>query len=324
MRANMQHYAPYLGWIDHQKEHMKETLIRWANINSHAMNLEGLTLQLNALKEQFSSLNGQMQELTLPPFQYIDAHGNSVSTPLGKALHITKRQNAKLRFFFSGHMDTVYGKNSSFQKVEQVSQERLVGPGVADMKGGLVILLTALEAFEKSPYAADVGLEILITPDEEIGSPGSKSILERAAKRNHFGFVFEPSFADGAFVSERGGSMNCTLVVRGKSAHAGRDFNEGRSAIYAIAPLIIALEKLNTPEAIVNVGTIAAGGHTANVVPDLAIAKVNLRAKEIEAMQTLKNAVQELVKKHNNREGITIELHEGICRMPKKMNAATE
>ena len=320
----MQHYDPYLQWIDHQKEHMINLVTAWSNINSHSMNLEGLAKQLEALKEQFSLLGGELQELTLPPFQHIDSEGNTISEPLRKALLIIKRPNAKVRLLLSGHMDTVYHKNSPFQKAKKVDETKISGPGVTDMKGGLVILLTALQALEKSPYASEIGWEVLITPDEEIGSPGSKSVLERSAKRNQIGLVFEPSFPDGAIISERAGSVNLTLIVRGKAAHAGRDFDKGASAIYAIAPLILELEALNSKDLTVNVGELSSG-HSFNIVPDLAIAKINIRSHSKDAIEQAIDKIESLIKRlKEGKTGISMELHKGSVRLPKLMDAETE
>lgn len=319
----MQHYEPFLQWIDHQKDHMIELVTAWSEINSHSLNNEGLSQMLSALKTRFSQLNGEMQELTLTPSTHIDEQGNIVPHTLGKALFISKRPNAKVRFLFSGHMDTVYGKNSSFQKTKRKDKETLIGPGVADMKGGLVILLTALEAFEKSPYATDIGWEIIITPDEEIGSPGSKTILERAAKQHHLGFVFEPSFPDGAIVSERAGSANMTIIAKGKAAHTGRDFQKGRSALFAIAPLIVELEAMNSKDLIVSVGSLHSGT-SYNIVPDLAIAKVNIRAHDTAIMKAAKEKIAALIKRYGDKEGIKLELHEGTSRLPKKVDPHTE
>src|SRR5574338_328765 len=171
----MQHYLPYLNWIDTRQSFMKDLVIAWGNINSHAMNRDGLAIQLSALKESFQDLGGTMQEVELAPYTAIDEHGRKIERPLGHALIIKKRPKAPLQILFSGHMDTVYSQTSTFQKVSESAPGTILGPGVCDMKGGLVVLLTALQAFEKSPYAKEIGWEIIINPDEEIGSPGSST-----------------------------------------------------------------------------------------------------------------------------------------------------
>ena len=323
----MQYYEPFLQWIDHQKERMYALVENWSNINTSSKNIQGLSQQLEVLKESFKELSGNIQELCLPQSKSVDAYGNLITEPLGKALFITKRHEAKTSVFLSGHMDTVFPVDSPFQKAVKVNHNKLIGPGVADMKGGLVILLFALLAFEKSPFASQIGWEVLITPDEEIGSPGSKSIFERAAKRNAFGLIFEPSFPDGSLVSDRGGSMNMVVVVKGKAAHAGRNYHQGKSALFAIAPFISELEQLNQNNSkspcIVNVGHLQSG-YGFNIVPDLAICKINLRTDLPDIMKTTKHKIYHLAEKIAAREGITIELHEITERPPKIFDTQTD
>lgn len=331
----MEQYLPYLNWIDHQQHHMKELVISLCNINSHTMNYKGLEEVLKELKKAFEVLKGEMKEVELAPRTIVDEHGKIVQVPLGKALHITKRPNAPIKMLFAGHMDTVYPKNSTFQHVVEQDGVRLLGPGVADMKGGLVVLLTALQAVEKSPYAANIGWEIIINPDEEIGSPGSSSLYKEAAQRNHLALLFEPAHADGAIVSSRAGSMKLTVIVRGRAAHAGRDFAKGRSALFAIAPLIVDLEKLNTlkpdgdevqnfeDQVIVNCGELTAGsGH--NVVPELAILRINVRANNPQLLSATKERIESLIKKHQVRDGIFMELHDDGINPPKMVDYGTE
>ena len=197
--------------------------------------------------------------------------------PLGQAIAITKRPKAPLRILLNIHLDTVYPPDSSFQAVrEEVGT--LHGPGVADAKGGLAVMLTALEALERSPNAERIGWRVLLNPDEEIGSPGSASLLADTARDCQFGLLFEPALPDGALVNRRRGSGNFSIIVRGRAAHVGRDFEAGRSALVAAAKISLQLHSLNQslPGVTLNVGAIDGGG-PANVVPDLAICRINIR-----------------------------------------------
>ncbi|MCE5294773.1 MAG: hydrolase [Chlamydiales bacterium] len=330
----MDQYLPYLQWIDHQRKTMKDLCIAWGNINSHTLNIEGLEAQMKALKTSFQALDAEMKEIDLKPYTVVNEHGLSTHRSLGKALHIRKRPDAPVQILFAGHMDTVYPKHSTFQKVVDQDDVRLHGPGVCDMKGGLVVLLMALQAVEKSPYAQNIGWEIIINPDEEIGSPGSREIFKEAAPRHHLGLLFEPSHSDGSIVSSRAGSMKLSVVVKGKSAHAGRDFAKGRSSLFAVAPLIVDLEALNTlqpngdevqnfdDQVIVNCGELHAGSGF-NVVPDLAILRINVRASKPEVMAATKAKITELVQKHSARDGIWMELHDDGASPPKVQDEGT-
>ena len=162
--------------------------------------------------------------------------------------------------------------------MHRLDDNRIQGPGVTDAKGGLLVMLKALEAFERSPWANELGWEALINPDEEIGSPGSKLLLEKAARTNDIGLVFEPSLSDGNLVGSRRGSGNFVVMVKGRAAHAGREPHIGRNAINALAEFVVQLNSL-PPGALgltLNVGYIEGGGPV-NVVPDRAICKFNVR-----------------------------------------------
>ncbi|MBA3722607.1 MAG: hydrolase [Parachlamydiaceae bacterium] len=320
----MNQYLPYLEWISNQQEIMTESVKRWAAINSWSDNINGLQQMASTLSKEFECLESEIKLHPLPLQKIINAQGQFVTRPLGKAISIKKRPNAKIQILLAGHMDTVYPPTDPFQNVIQKG-ENLHGPGVADMKGGLVILLTTLQALERSPFASSIGWEVIINPDEEIGSPGSYSLYQEAAKRNDVGLIFEPSFSDGAFVSARKGSANYSIVVKGKSAHAGRDFHQGRSAIYAISHFIHMLEKLpkDLPTTTINVGYIQ-GGSVPNIVPDLSVCRLNVRSNTANEMIKTRQYIDELILDCERREGIQFTLIEDSNRLPKPFDAKTE
>lgn len=185
------------------------------------------------------------------------------------------------------------------------------------MKGGLVVMLTALKVLEKHPDSEGIGWEVIINPDEEIGSIGSEPLFIEAAGRCHLGLVFEPSFSDGAIVSSRKGSMNVTVVAKGKAAHSGRDFDKGKNAILALAHFLTRVNHLNnTLKGIsINPGHISGGGPV-NIVPELAICRLNLRALDIEDFLHLREDLQHNIDK-NDVEGVQLSLHIDHARAPK-------
>src|SRR4051812_42516018 len=144
----MQTHTPILEWIDGQRQVMCDRVVRWANVNSGTTNLAGLRRMLAELREDFAVLGGDVREEAVAPAVSIDANGREVSVPLGNALRIVKRPDAARRVFAAIHMDTVYPEDHSFQTVTQEGSDKLRGPGVADAKGGLAVMLTALEALE--------------------------------------------------------------------------------------------------------------------------------------------------------------------------------
>lgn len=321
---DMTDYLPHLQWIDGQESRMIDLLIRWANVNSGTQNLQGLNEVLALLEEEFSQLSGESERITLEPQQLEDSAGTSVQVPLGSALLIRKRATAPLRLLLCCHMDTVYTADHPFQRAVRIDDKILRGPGVTDAKGGIVVMLAALQAFERSPWAEKVGWEVLINPDEEIGSPGSAPLLIQAAKRNHLGLVFEPSLPDGNLVGARKGSGNFTAIARGKAAHAGRNPKLGRNAIDALARFIVGFASLgDSGDAITtNVGYIQGGGPV-NVVPDRAVCRFNVRVMTTDNQRAFEDGLKRLSPEINRIDGISLELHGGFTRPPKPLDAKT-
>ncbi len=307
-----------LDWIASQQAQMETQLERLVNINSYTENLEGLKRMADELEAAFKPLKAEMARLLLPPRTCIDSQGEVTKRPLGEALHLIKRPNAPFRLFLGGHMDTVYPPTHPFQKAERLAG-RLNGPGALDMKGGLLILLTLLHAIERSSFAPRIGWEVLINPDEEIGSVGSRNLLAECASRNHLGLIFEPAFPDGQIVSSRKGSATFTIVARGRAAHAGRDFASGRNALTALAKFILKAEALTDLEkgTTVNIGQLQSG-EAVNVVPVLAISRLNVRVTKKEALDELQSSLRRFAKEAD--EGVTLFIHEDAATPPKEFD----
>jgi glutamate carboxypeptidase len=311
-------YEPYLGGIGKQRDSMVELLLLWADTNSESHNLSGLSKMISLLEDAFSVLEAEAERIDL-----IAAAGSSVpQAPLGQALRIRKRGAAPVRVFLGCHMDTVYRLDHPFQKCEMTDDNTLRGPGVTDAKGGLVVLLKALEAFEKSPWAENLGWELLINPDEEIGSPGSGALLVEAARNNHLGLVFEPSLPDGNLVGDRKGSGNYVVTVRGRAAHAGREPHMGRNAVSTLARFIVELNKASENGVTINVGYIEGGGPV-NVVPDLAVCRFNVRVMTPEDQTYFEEHVDGLVREFNRLDGIALEIEGRFARPPKPLDGKT-
>jgi len=266
----------------------------WANVNSYSHNSSGLEKMLILAEKAFGALKpDEMQTL-----------------PIG--LSLKKRKNAPFRVFLGGHLDTVFPPDHPFQSVTRLDADCLQGPGVSDMKGGLLVMLQALLEFEASAEAEKIGWEIFLNLDEEIGSPNSTPYLQECSQRCECALIFEPTLPDGSLVSGRKGSSNYHVTSKGKAAHAGRHPEEGKNAIYPLAHFITSLEGLNDAETIVNVGMIKGGG-ALNIIPDHAEAGVNVRTnREIEPI--LKRKAEEAC----------VSLTRTTYRPPKPFDARTK
>lgn len=300
-----------LDWICQQQPKMETLLEQWVCINSFSTHVEGLKNMADLLEKAFVPLKATLKRVALPHRTIVDRQGNLIQQPLGEALHIQKYPNAPFHLFLVGHMDTVFSPDSPFQRAERIEGKKMRGPGAADMKGGLVILLTVLQALEQSALAGRVGWEVVINPDEEIGSVGSSELLKQCAVRNDVGLLFEPSFPDGKIASSRKGSAAFTLIARGRAAHSGRDFASGRNAIAALAKVILQAEKLTDLNLgiTLNVGQIW-GGEAVNIVPALAICRINARATESSALYQVRERLHQIVKEANVQEGIELVMHD--------------
>jgi len=194
------------------------------------------------------------------------------------------------RVLIAGHLDTVFDPRGPFLKLEVSSDgTRAVGPGVVDMKGGILIAVHALEALaECGVRGAQDRWTFLLNSDEETGSYHSERALRAEAARHDIGLAVEPALPDGSLAIERKGSGQFLIETFGRSAHAGRDFASGVSAVYALARTLVEVEKLNDlPRGItVNVGPLV-GGKATNVVPDYAAARGNVRFPDAQACDEL-------------------------------------
>ena len=314
-----------LSILDSQQETMLNATVELAEINSGSLNAKGVNRVLAKLQKLSASLGGDQEVLTVNPWEVVNDQGEVIQRPLGNALRIRKRPNAPLQVFLCGHMDTVFSIEHHFQQVKWLDEDTINGPGVTDLKGGIMVMLKALEVLENSPWAEHIGWEILFNPDEEIGSPGSASLIEEAATRVHLGMIFEPSMPDGSLAGQRKGSGNFSVVSYGKAAHAGREHHLGRNAIRALCDFISAMDDLNGQRQSItfNPGYIHGGG-AVNIVPDRCIHKFNVRLAKPDDEHWCLEQLEKIIHTINSRDGIRLELHGGFTRKPKVLTPANQ
>src|SRR3954452_20882056 len=258
-------------------EPMLDQVLAWAGVNSGSRNLGGLERMADLLADAFAALPGVLRLESPAKVEAVDSTGRTVQIQHRRHLHLTVRPTAPVQLLFTGHMDTVFAADHAFQHTRWLEDGVLNGPGVADMKGGLAVMLAALKGVERSRGADRLGYEVVINSDEEVGSLGSASLLAQAARGKRAALTYEPAaLPDGTLAGARPGSGNFALVVRGRSAHAGRNPEDGRNALLAAADLALRLNGANGPGLKINPSRIE-GGSPSNVVPDLAILRVNLR-----------------------------------------------
>lgn len=314
-------HTTLLDAIAERRTDMVERLVAMAEVNTGSFNLPGLAAFETVLLDLFSGLGDTATIHPLKPLAVVGDDGEPVTRALGNVVRIRCRPDAPRQMLLVGHYDTVFDPQHVFQSVS-IDGDRMNGPGVADMKGGILVLRSAVQALEASPLAADVGWEILFNPDEELGSVGSADMLAAASEGKDVGFIFEPSFPNGDLAGARKGSGTFTVVARGRAAHAGRDHHLGRNAIAALARATAAIDELNArwPDVTINVGYVS-GGTKTNIVPDIAVLKLNVRAETAATAEAAAAALADICKA-NESEGITLDLTGGFTRFPKPLDDA--
>jgi glutamate carboxypeptidase len=296
----------------------------WAAVNSGSRNLDGLGRVAGLLADAFSPLPGALTLRDPSPVDSVAADGSIRPVEHGRNLHLSVRPEAPVQLLFTGHMDTVFAPDHPFQEVFWREEGILGGPGVADMKGGLAVMLAALKAVEESPLAASLGYEVVVNSDEEVGSPGSAALIAEAARGKLAAFTYEPSaLPDGTLAGARPGSGNFSLVVEGRSAHAGRNPNDGRNALLAAAELALRLDEAKGTGLTVNPARIDGGGPN-NVVPDHAILRINMRPATLEAQARAQAELEEAVAEVAAKRDVRINIHGGWGRPPKPLDPRAE
>ncbi|MBS9781669.1 MAG: hydrolase [Gammaproteobacteria bacterium] len=315
-------YKQQLDEIDAQHDELVKTLIDWANINSGSYNIDGVNTYRQVVQDAFAQLTDstdKVEVISLPTYEVVDNDGNIVQQSVANALIIRKRPELKKRVLLCAHLDTVFPIKHHFQTCQFLDDNTLNGPGVADIKGGILVMLTALKALESHQVSQAIGWDVLLVPDEEISSLGSNHLYPQFAD-NAFGMIYEPSLPDGEFVGQRKGSGNFTIVVKGRASHAGRAFYEGRNAIAKLANIVAEMHNLNDPSksTTLNIGTIS-GGQALNVVPELAIAKFNIRVESDTDADTILSKVDNIIDKYRE-DDYDIFRHGQISRPAKPMD----
>ena len=296
----------------------------WAAINSGSRNLEGLSQVAGMIADAFAVLPGAMARVDPARVEAVDASGHKFDLPHGQHLHLKVRPEAPLQILLTGHMDTVFAVDHLFQALTWLEDGVLGGPGVADMKGGIAVMLAALQAVEASPGAAEIGYEVVLNSDEEVGSLASADLIASAAQGKRAALTFEPSaLPDGTLAGARPGSGNFSFTVRGKAAHAGRNPEDGRNALIAAADLALRLSKGVGPRLSINPARIDGGGPN-NVVPDLAILRVNLRPATIEDQARAQSLIEASVAMVAAEHDVAIDTHGHFARPPKPMTPELE
>ncbi|MCU1277174.1 MAG: Acetylornithine deacetylase/Succinyl-diaminopimelate desuccinylase [bacterium] len=301
-----------LTWLKQQQAAMERDLAELVAISSHTPDLDGVTKSAERYVAQTRALTGDA--LT----------GGVVASTSGKyGSHVALSTSGDGAVLLVGHHDTVFPKATFHGYREDGTLLR--GPGVLDMKGGLVVVAYALGALHHAGLLSRVPVRVVSVADEEIGSPEGRALVLDAARGASCALVFESGRVNDQIVTRRKGIGGITVVAHGKAAHAGNNHTDGVNAIWALARFIERAQELTDYErgVTVNVGKVS-GGIGKNTVPDRAEAMVDFRfltARDGELLLSqIKDAAEAAAEKVF---GSKIEVHGGISRVPLERTDAS-
>ncbi|WBU62878.1 M20 family metallopeptidase [Paracoccus aerodenitrificans] len=281
-----------IDWVDQNRQSIIDELSQHVGMNTGTENIEGIDAYRDVLQADLEELGFATEIHTADSVEILTCKGGEMAFADNLVGRI--EGNSPRRIFLNGHMDTVFPAGDEFQELVIEEDGTLKGPGVGDMKGGIVVMLNALRAINEQGLLDDANITVAFNSDEEIGSLGSRELILALAEENDVGLIFESS-PPGKMTRERKGLGQARLLVRGREAHAGANHEEGVSANLEMAHKIIEVEKLTDYDkgSTVNTGTMS-GGEKRNTIPGCAEAYIDMRYLTPEAGEELKAGIEEI------------------------------
>ncbi len=291
-------------WVEQRKDDILDELKRHVDMNTGTGNIAGLDAYRNLLQGELDTLGFNTQTHSSDALEVLSCEGGKVKI----ADHLSARLQGGngQRVLINGHMDTVFSADDEFQSLQILEDGTLKGPGVADMKGGIVVMLNALRVLKEQGLLEGVNLSVLFNSDEEIGSLGSRTLIESMAKQHDIGLVFEGTY-NNRVTRARKGLGQARLRVTGRESHSGGAHEDGVSANLELAHKIIDIEGLTdySKKLTVNTGVMR-GGEKRNTIPGCADAYIDMRFPSREGGKTLKSGIKNIAeKKHTTNPKYT-------------------
>jgi glutamate carboxypeptidase len=245
-----------------------ETVKQLVAVDTGTGQQAGLSTVSQMLVERLKALGAEVSSRPATP----SAGDNIVGT--------LKGQGSK-DFLLMVHYDTVFAEGSAAERPFRIDDSRAYGPGVADAKGGVAMILHALELLRDQQFDDYGTITVLFNPDEEMGSKGSKAIIAELARQHDYVFSYEPPDRDAVTTATNG--INAVMLeVRGKSSHAGSAPEDGRNAVMELAHQLTQLRDLGDADKGTTVNwTLIDGGEKRNIIPDQATAEADMRYSDI-------------------------------------------
>jgi len=290
-----------LEYWDASRETLLDQLRRWVEHESPSLQAEALNGLASKIADRLRAIGASVDRVPNPTGDHLKARFAGSEPNAAPALIL-------------GHFDTVWPLGTLRTMPFRIEGNRAYGPGIFDMKGGLMIALAALEALSRLGFQPPRPIELLLTADEEIGSPSSRGLIEETAARAAYTLVPEPPLPGGVIKTARKGVGRYTLEVEGRAAHSGIEPQAGRSAVVELAHQILAIDELKDYDVgtSLNVGRVEGGG-AVNVVPAAAWAEIDLRIETTEEAERVDRALRGLTPK---LDGTRLTVTGGLNRPP--------
>lgn len=278
--AHAQAVAPVLAQVQAHTPRVVDTLRDLVNIESGSRDLAGLA-KLAALIEARLKAAGMSTELVDPNPLVVKLH--DAPAAVGKVVIGRLQGTGTKRILLMAHMDTVYPAGTLAKRPFRVEGNRAYGPGIADDKGGIAVILHTLEILRTIGHRDYKTLTVMINGDEEISTPGSRDLFTKIGAEHDVVISCEPTgTGKDAIALATSGIAAATLTVRGKSAHAGVAPQLGRNALMELSHQLLQTDGLSDPALGIKFNwTVARAGTTRNVIPDEASAAADVRVQRV-------------------------------------------
>ncbi len=281
-RNCMMDYSSLITFINEKEPEMFRLLEKMVLIQSGSYNKNGIDSVVKLIDSSFEGNNVKTRVIEQKTFgNHIIVRSDCDKSDSGQIL-------------ITGHMDTVFPEDTRFNWYKE-DEKNVYGPGVIDMKGGLVVGIFAIKALDYAGLLTSIPITFIFNSDEEIGSKTSKKLIKKEAEKSSFAFVLECGGDNGEIVTGRKGNITGKLHIKGKAGHAAFAGKDKASAILEMARKIIAIEAMNDHERGItaNVGTVK-GGIGSNTIAEHAVAGVDFRFVKENDNRTIKKKIEEI------------------------------
>ena len=286
---------PLFSMVKKEQPAVVETLRALVDIESGSRDKPGLDAIAQVLATRLTALGGKVDIYEPNPADTYTLY----DTPkeIGKVVIARFQGTGTKKIMLLGHMDTVYQPGILAKRPFRVEGHRAYGPGIADDKGGVAVLLHTLTLLKAMDFRDYGTLTVVINGDEEISSPGARKLIERLGAEHEFVFSCEPTSTKGDGIAlATSGIGAASLTVHGKSAHAGVNPELGRNAIIELSNQLLQTNDLSVPARGIKFNwTLTTGGITRNIIPELATASADVRVNKVADLEVVDKAFRERI-----------------------------